>query len=99
MIAHLPGGGEDAACEAPHDARRIERLGHYASLRSSEDSSDPANLARESQFENLMTRIGEASSFLAPEIQSIDDATFAKFLADPVLADWQIPEEVEEEPS
>ena len=77
-------------CEKALDLR-IERLGHYASLRSSEDSSDPANLARESQFENLMTLIGEATSFLAPEIQAIDDATFAKFLADPALAEWQIP--------
>jgi oligoendopeptidase F len=69
----------------------IERLGHYASLKSSEDSSDAENLAREGQFENLMTRIGEATAFVAPEIQAIDDATFAKFLANPVLADWQIP--------
>src|ERR1700748_497761 len=40
---------------------QIERLGHYASLRASEDSSDSENLARESQFENLLTRIGEAT--------------------------------------
>ncbi len=70
---------------------QIERLGHYASLRSSEDSSDAANLAREGQFENLMTRIGEASSFIAPEIQSISDIDFESFLADPALAGWGIP--------
>jgi oligoendopeptidase F len=69
----------------------IERLGHYASLRSSEDSSDAANLAREGQFENLLTRIAEALAFVEPEIQEIGDATFESFLADPALADWQIP--------
>jgi oligoendopeptidase F len=70
---------------------QIERLGHYASLRASEDSSDAANLAREGQFENLLTLIGEATAFIAPEIQAIDDRTFDTFLEDPALADWQIP--------
>jgi oligoendopeptidase F len=70
---------------------KIERLGHYASLRSSEDSSDSGNLSREAQFENLMTRIGEATSFVTPEIQAIDDATFDRHLADPALADWLVP--------
>lgn len=70
---------------------QIERLGHYASLRSSEDSSDAESLAREGQFENLMTLIGEASAFVAPEIQAIDDATFEQFLASSTLAEWQIP--------
>jgi oligoendopeptidase F len=65
---------------------QIERLGHYASLRSSEDSSDGGNLAREGQFENLLTRIGEASAFIAPEIQAIDDSTFAEYLETPCLA-------------
>ncbi|MDB6151719.1 MAG: pepF1, partial [Chthoniobacteraceae bacterium] len=63
----------------------IERLGHYASLRSTEDSSDAANLGREGQFDNLMTLIGEATAFIAPEIMAIDDARFEQFLADPVL--------------
>ena len=69
---------------------RIERLGQYASLRAAEDSSDPANLAREAQLQNLLTKIGEVASFVVPEMQAIDDATFAKFLADPVLAEWRI---------
>ncbi|MES2573059.1 MAG: oligoendopeptidase F [Verrucomicrobiota bacterium] len=68
----------------------IERLGHYASLRSTEDSSDAANLGRESQFENLMTLIGEATAFIAPEIMAIDDTTFAQYLAEPVLEPWRI---------
>ena len=70
---------------------KIERLGQYASLRSSEDSSSAEALAREAQFDNLMTRIGEACSFLWPEVQAIDDATFARFLEAPELAEWRTP--------
>lgn len=69
----------------------VERLGHYASLKSSEDSSDADNLTREGQFENLMTRVSESMSFLSPEIQAIDDATFESYLKSPVLAEWTIP--------
>ncbi len=69
---------------------RIERLYHYASLKSSEDSSDAVNLSREAQLENLLTRIGEAAAFVAPEIMAIDEATFAAFLADPLLEPWRV---------
>ena len=68
----------------------IERLGHYASLRSSEDASDAANLGRESQFENLLTRIGEATAFIAPEIMAIDDERFDAMLGDPLLHEWRV---------
>ena len=69
---------------------RVERLGHYASLRMSEDSSDAANLKRNAELDNLLTKVAEACSFISPEINAIDDATFDTFLADPSLADWQI---------
>ena len=69
---------------------QIERLGHYASLLTSGDSSNAEHLARESQFENLMTRIGEAVAFVAPEIQALDDGAFEAFLKDPALAEWVI---------
>lgn len=69
---------------------QIERLSHYAMLRVSEDASSAANLKREGQLQNLLTLIGEGSSFVLPEIQALDDATFEAYWADPVLADWQI---------
>jgi len=68
----------------------VEKLHHYASLRAAEDSSDAANLARESQLQNLLTKIGEVSSYVVPEMQAIDDATFALFLSDPGLAEWRV---------
>jgi oligoendopeptidase F len=68
---------------------QIERLGHYASLRSTEDSSNAENLGRDAQFDNLMTRIGEACAFLSPEIMAIEESRFEQFLKDPVLAPWK----------
>jgi oligoendopeptidase F len=69
---------------------KIERLYHYASLQLSEDSANPDYLARMGQMQNLLTKISEAGSFLAPEIQSIPDHKFAQFLEDPALAGWKI---------
>jgi oligoendopeptidase F len=69
----------------------VERLYHYASLKSSEDSSDAANKAREGQLENLLTRVREAEAFVEPEIMAIDDAAFEALLADPALAEWVTP--------
>ena len=67
---------------------QIERLGHYASLLTSGDSANAEHLAREAQLENLLTRIGEATAFVGPEIQAIDDLTFAALLKDEYLAEW-----------
>lgn len=69
---------------------RIERLYHYASLRTSEDSSSDVHLRREGQLNNLLTKIGEVCAFISPEIQAIEDAPFAAFLEDPVLEPWLI---------
>ena len=67
-----------------------ERLGHYASLKNSEDSSDDNNLARRAELTNLLTKFHETCSFINPEIQAIPDDQFQHFLDDPKLADWKI---------
>ena len=69
---------------------KIERLSHYAMLRISEDASSAQNLTREGLLQNLLTLIGEASAFVLPEIQALDDAAFERMWADPLLAPWQI---------
>jgi oligoendopeptidase F len=69
---------------------KLERLYHFASLQLAEDSANNEYLARIGQIQNLMTRIAEAGAFVVPEIQAIDDETFAKFIADPVLSEWRI---------
>ena len=42
------------------------------------------------QLQNLLTTIGEVTSFMTPEIQAIPDEKFAQFLDDPALAEWRI---------
>jgi oligoendopeptidase F len=69
---------------------KIERLFHFASLQLSEDSANSDYLARMGQMQNLLTKIGEAASFLSPEIQAIPDDLFTQFLNDPSLAEWKI---------
>ncbi len=70
--------------------RKIERVYHFASLQLAEDSANNDYLSRIGQLQNLMTQIGELSAFIVPEIQAIDDARWAEFLADASLAEWRI---------
>jgi len=69
---------------------KLEGLYHFASLQLAEDGANTEYLARVGQIQNLFTKIGEAFAFVVPEIQAIDDETFAKFIVDPALADWRI---------
>ena len=69
---------------------KIERVYHFASLQLAEDSANPNYLARMGQLQNLLTIIGEAASFIVPEIQAIDDEALARFLEDPALKEWRI---------
>jgi len=67
-----------------------ERLGHYSSLKNSEDSSDDKNLSRRAELTNLLTKVREVCSYIQPEIQAIPDDQFQRFLDDPKLAAWKI---------
>jgi oligoendopeptidase F len=69
---------------------KIERVHHYASLQLAEDGANPDYLARMGQLQNLLTTIGEATAFLVPEIQAIEDEKFAQFLDDPALSEWRM---------
>ena len=66
----------------------LERLGTYASLRVSENASDPVFLEREARLQNLHTNIVEQCSFLSPELMAVPDAEFAALTAAPALASW-----------
>ena len=67
----------------------LERLGTYASLRVSENASDPVFLEREARLQNLHTNIVEQCSFLSPELMAVPDAEFAALTAAPALAPWR----------
>ncbi|MEY2546495.1 MAG: oligoendopeptidase [Verrucomicrobiota bacterium] len=69
---------------------KLERLYHFASLQIAEDSANNDYLARMGQLENLLTKVAEASAFVVPELQAIPDETFAKYVVDLALKDWQI---------
>src|ERR1700730_8610380 len=69
---------------------KLERLYHFASLQLAEDSANTEYLGRVGQMQNLLTKIGEGSAFIAPEIQAIDDETFGRLVCDPSVADWRI---------
>ena len=68
-----------------------DQLNQYAALCTAGDSADPEALSREARLESLLVRVGEAFSFISPEIQAISDDLFEKFLAAPELRDWTIP--------
>jgi len=70
--------------------RRAERLGEYAFLRTTENVADGEANDRMGRFQGLATQVGAAFAFLTPEIQAIDEATWAAWLADPVFADDRI---------
>ncbi|MEO6053718.1 MAG: oligoendopeptidase F, partial [Chthoniobacterales bacterium] len=69
---------------------RIERLNQYAALKVTEDSANAESLSREARLQNVLTLLGEAFSFLSPEIQAIPDDRFETFLSDPALEEWKI---------
>src|ERR1700731_152484 len=70
--------------------QKIERLYHFASLQLAEDSANTEYLARVGQIQNLLTKIGETSAFLIPEIQAIPDEKFEKFMVDLGLEECRI---------
>lgn len=67
---------------------KFERLGHYASLQTSEDASNNAYLEREAMVQNLYTLYSEACSYIRPEIMAISDDAFAAILKDSSIAEW-----------
>ena len=69
----------------------VDQLNQYAALSVSGDSSNAEALSREARLDSLLVRVGEAFSFMSPEIQEIPDEKFESFLADAALADWTIP--------
>ena len=67
----------------------LERLGTYASLRVSENASDPSFLEREARLQNLHTDIVEQCSFISPELMAVPEERFAALAAAPELASWR----------
>ena len=70
-------------------SRELDRIFTYAHLKNDEDKANQNNSGLFQKAMGLYTRISEASSFLAPEIQAIPDETMRAFLTEPILADYR----------
>ncbi len=67
-----------------------ERLGYYVMLRHSEDIGDGSVQALYGRYMNVTTRFSAATSWINPEIQSIDSTKMQKYLQNPLLEDFRI---------
>ncbi len=70
--------------------RLVEKLYHYASLRTSEDASDNQNLKREGRLFQMISRAAGLSAFFMPELHSVEERIFEGWLADLALKDWHV---------
>ena len=62
-----------------------EPLGSYAFLKASEDVGNSRYQGMVARFTHMATRMGEAASFIAPEIQSIPKKKLEAFVKSPTL--------------
>lgn len=69
-------------------SREIEKIFTYAHLRSDEDKSNQAALAMYQRATNLYTRVSEASSFMTPEIQALDESVVRGFMKHESMKDY-----------
>ncbi|HVJ81008.1 MAG TPA: oligoendopeptidase F [Planctomycetia bacterium] len=67
-----------------------EAVGTYAFLKDSEDSAAGQYQAMKAKYVGASSRAGQAASYLRPEVLAIPDETYARFVADPVLADFKL---------
>lgn len=70
-------------------SRSIEKLYTYAHLKSDEDKTNQFCLAMYQRSVNLYTRLSEASSFMTPEIQSIDSEVISKYISDQSMKEYR----------
>lgn len=69
-------------------SREIEKLFTYAHLRSDEDKGNQSAQAMYQRSMNLYTRYSEASSFITPEIQALDESLVRGYMAHESMKDY-----------
>ena len=67
----------------------MERLYVYAGMRHHEDMTDPKYQALQEKAKKLNVEVGEALSFITPEILSLSEETLRRLIDDPKLADYR----------
>jgi len=70
--------------------REVSKVSSYASLRSAEDTRNQEYQAMQAKAESLSSAASSATSFLQPELQSLDRDDVAAFVeSEPALADYE----------
>ena len=70
--------------------RAAERLGNYASLKTTEDQGNSDYQRMYGRFQAAATNAGEAASFIRPELMAIPPEVMDRFLRSPLLAEWRL---------
>ncbi|MFP6673314.1 MAG: oligoendopeptidase F [Pirellulaceae bacterium] len=70
--------------------RHGERLGIYAFLLTTQNQADSHFQGMQARFQNLVTRAGQAGSFIRPEIMTLDSARMDEFLQAEVLEPFRL---------
>lgn len=66
-----------------------ERLFVYAHMHHDEDTANPTYQALSQKAKKLNVEVGEALSFITPEILALSEGDLDKLIADPTLADYK----------
>jgi oligoendopeptidase F len=69
---------------------QAERLGYYAFLRVAEDQGDSDAQSRQGRFMQVASKVEAATSFIAPEIQTIPADTIEEWIKRDDFADFRI---------
>lgn len=67
-----------------------EKLGIYAFLKTTEDQANDENQRRMARFQAVASKLGQAASYIAPEIQAIPAKRLQELMDDPVLKGYRL---------
>ena len=67
-----------------------EKLGNYASLKTTEDQGNSDYQRMMGRFRHVAVKAGEAASWIRPELMSVPTAVMDGFLKEPALAEWKL---------
>lgn len=67
-----------------------EKLGIYAFLKTTEDQANDDAQRRMARFQNVASKLGQAASYIAPEIQAIPAKRLEELINDPALKAYRL---------
>ena len=70
--------------------RQGERIGSYASLKSSQDVANGKYQEMVARVQNISVKANQASSYMRPELLAMDEADWQKLIVAPVFAPYRL---------